>query len=167
MSIPESIKTSRHFLRGSVTVLLIRITVVTFLIETVYALLLLTALGSSWLADYAAIVVAVLWFIHLIKFFIQVVIVDQIVAKWATTVYYVTDNYLIRYKGAVSVNEHIFDLHNLKTMTIQQSWLGKMVNYGDIFLCFTASTYQEEVTIVGINDPKKYEQYFQKYIAAD
>lgn len=58
--------------------------------------------------------------------------------------------------------EEVFHFDNIRAITVNQSWFGKLFNYGDIELKTSASGgCQEALVLVSINNPHKYEAHLK------
>lgn len=160
----EHRETSIHHIRGSSILLTVRIFICLFLIDTVYAGILLILISNNIeFVDHITLLM-VLWIIHTVKFFIIVFFMMGLILPWVSTVYYIGDHHLIKFSGIWRKNEVIFDLYNVRSVSMHENWLGKLLNYGDVNVIISGSGYREEVHIKGITDPKKYERIFREYL---
>lgn len=157
---------SSHHIQDSIILLTVKIVLTIFFIETIYALLLAFFLFSRAGADYHDFVFAFLWLIHTAKFFLTVYAVLMTITPWATINYYISDNQLIKYKGLIQVDVSIYELGKIRSITLHQSWLGRLLNYGDLKIVIAASGYHEEVALNAIDNPKKYERILKEYLAS-
>lgn len=159
---PSSLPQSQHQLLGSVPLLNLRIFGLCFLIETVYALLLLTLISSSLGEQYALGSLAFLWATHTLKFIFEIWMVLRLVSKAFATRYFLAEGKLTIYSGVFNQEEHVYELAQLKNILLVQSWLGRHLKYGDLCLTLSSSGYKEVVTLTGLNDPRKYERFLRE-----
>lgn len=160
----EDAPKSLHHIRGSVILLSLRVFAVLFFVDTVFAILLAIAqfmIGS----DYYNFVIASLWFLHTIKFVLEIYMVLAYVLPWATTTYYINNSQLIKCTGIIKVDEKVYELSKLRAVDLTASWLGKLLDYGTIRGTVSASGYTDEFLLVGIADAKKYERILHAYLS--
>lgn len=63
----------------------------------------------------------------------------------------------------MNVREDIYEFDSVRSLTVDQSWMGRIFHYGDVALKTSASGgYKEIVTIGGIQNPQKYEQMIKE-----
>jgi uncharacterized membrane protein YdbT with pleckstrin-like domain len=155
---------SFHHIRGSVILLLLRIFFSLFIVDTFYASVLIYFLLSDFATDYHAFVFSLLWILHTAKFILQAYVIIFLIIRWATTTYYIHDHELVRYQGAMQPSETIYELNFIKSVDVSESWLGRLLNYGDVMLAISSSGYRQDVKLQGIADPIKYERIFRHYM---
>jgi uncharacterized membrane protein YdbT with pleckstrin-like domain len=160
----NNIQKSYHHIRGSVILLALRIFFSLFVVDTVYAALLVLFLFTNYATEYHAYVFLLLWLLHTAKFVLQAYVLLFLVIRWATITYYIHDHQLIRYQGAYQPDETIFELDFIKSVDLNESWLGRLLNYGNIILVVSSSGYRQDVRLEGIADPQKYERIFRDYM---
>lgn len=151
-------------IRSSVIVLTTQIIIPLLFTDIIYALLSYFFLRVHFLnlglplnLDHYSL--AILTIIHILKTLIQIYFVVQIVLKWAGYTYYIVDEHLIKREGIFTITEKSYDLKNIRTVAIHQSLIGKIFHYGDVVAETSASGgYMENVTLIGVADPQKYER---------
>ena len=100
----------------------------------------------------------------ILKLFVEVLFIVNITLSWANNTYYLTQKHIIQRRGILHVEEDVFHFDNIRSISINQSILGKIFNYGDIILKTSASGgYQGDVVMIGISDPKRYKEIITKY----
>ena len=93
------------------------------------------------------------------KIFLEMYLILLLVLSWANNVYYLADKHIIKRTGVLSSKEKVYDFDLIRSITVQQSFFGKLFNFGTIMLSTSASGgYQAEITLDNISDPQKYEQ---------
>lgn len=162
----QEIQTSIHHIRGSVILLALRILGILFIADTAFAFILAFALFTIG-SDYYASVVSVLWILHTVKFVIEAYLVLYLVVSWATITYYLTDHTLVYSRGVVKTEETFLELNKTKSVHLTESWLGKLMNYGTITLTIPSYGGNEQFSLIGIADPKKYERIFRTYLGEE
>lgn len=94
-----------------------------------------------------------------VKIITQVFLILHITLSWANNGYYVDGKHLIKKSGILNIEEDSYDLSTVRSIIINQSWLGRILNYGDLTLKTSASGgYQVIVTMVGIQNPRNHER---------
>lgn len=89
---------------------------------------------------------------------IQLYLIVYVTLAWASNAYYLAGKHLIRRKGIVHAQEDVFHYDNIRSISVNQSFFGKMFNYGDITIKTSASGgYQGDIVMTEIADPKRYE----------
>jgi uncharacterized membrane protein YdbT with pleckstrin-like domain len=151
-------------IRRSVVILVIRIFFLLFLIDTVYAFLLLANAAGyipvDWIPSYAIF----LWIIYTVKYVLLTYTILKLVVDWTSTLYYVAEGHLIRQRGVLHTTETVFQLADIDSAVMSQSWLGRMLNFGDVTVEFTVARQKEFVNLYAINDPQRYEDIFSKFV---
>lgn len=93
------------------------------------------------------------------KIFLEMYFILFLVLSWANNVYYLTDKHIIKRAGVLGSKEKVYDYDIIRSITVNQPFLGKLFNFGSISLSTSASGgYQAEITLTNILDPQKYEQ---------
>ena len=101
---------------------------------------------------------------QLLKIGLQVGLVLNVVLSWAGNSHHLTGQHIVKRTGIFNVNEEIYHYENIRSISINQSFLGKLFSYGDITLKTSASGgYQGDIVIVGVNNPKKYEDILKTF----
>lgn len=155
---------SRHFMRGSILLLSLRVFGWMFLVETLYAGVLFGLSQSPGLIP-EAIALNALWALHTVKFVFLVVVTLKLVTDWATTTYYLADHHLVKYHGILEVDEAIYELRSLKSLHLKEGLFGRLLNYGDLYLTLSSSGYREDVILHGITHARRYERVLRDYLA--
>lgn len=151
-------------IRGSVVILAIRLAGVMLFFEILFgAAFYALNLGFSLPFDLHHHIAELLFFMEIIKLILQLFFIVNITLSWSNIAYYLTGKHLTRKTGMFHVKEDLFHFDNIRSISVTQSFLGKIFNYGDITLMTSASGgYQEVVTISGVQNPKKYQQMIQQ-----
>lgn len=158
---------STHHIRLSLFPVSIRIIGGTFLVEGLYAVLLAGALAVDPSQGYTTEILVGLLVLQVLKFGVLAALVLRVLLEWATTTYYVQEDHLVRRSGIVRFEEDVYDLRGIRFVNVEEHWLSKMLNYGNVSLSFGSAGYREQVILKGISSPKKYEQLFRSYLKTD
>ncbi len=159
--------TSAHHIRGSVILLAIRVGGVLLITGLMYALFLLIFIFGGLGEAEPRFILFLLWGLHTVKFVAELYTVLFLVVHWATTSYYVSEHHLTRYQGIMKVDEHVYDLRAARSVDVYESWLGRLLHFGDIHMVIADSGYREDVWLRGIADARKYEHVFRGFLEPD
>lgn len=150
-------------IRSSISILAMKLLLLLFLFEVIYAILfyvltLAFNLPLEWHHHSSIILLVINGFKIIVEFFFILYLFFQ----WEGISYFITKKHIIKRVGIFNSKEEIFHFENIRTITVKQSFLGKILHYGDIELKTSASGgYQEELVLVAINDPYKYEAHLK------
>ena len=149
-------------IRGSVTILVIKLFLILFFIDVAHSLLSIFLFDLPLLKGVHYQLVTVMFFTHTIKNIIEIYFVIWIVLNWISSVYYLTEKNIIKRTGIFQTNEQIYDLKKIRSVEVNQGFIGKLLNYGDITIQTSASGgYQHEIYLTGIANPEKYREIFK------
>lgn len=155
---------SLHHIHESLFLLVIRIFLASFLLDSIYGAGLFILFFTNLQITFQPYIFAILSIIHSVKFLIQISIILYIVIRWATRIYYLKEHQLVLRKGFIKTEEDSYELMHLRRVHLKQNILGKLFNYGDVHLLLATSGYQEEVKLKDIANPKRYEKVLRDYI---
>lgn len=149
-------------IRGSVSLLVFRLFLILFFIDTSYSLLTLFVFELEIFQNYHYQLIGILFLAHFIKNAFSIYLVLSIVLKWVSIVYFVTDKYIMQREGVLSTKEKIYDLKNIKSVTVQQGLIGKLFHYGDIQISSHGlGGKTENIYISDVSNPEKYKEIFK------
>jgi uncharacterized membrane protein YdbT with pleckstrin-like domain len=151
-------------IRRSLIILITRIILVLFVTDTLYAFLLLANVAGYIPTDLIFSYGVFLWIIYTAKYLLLTYAIVKMVIDWVGTLYYVTNGHLIRQRGMLHITETVFQLADIDSAVMSQSWLGRMFNFGDVTIEFTVARQKEFVNLYAINDPQRYEDLFSRYV---
>src|SRR5574338_548384 len=144
-------------IRGSIAMLVIKVLLVLVLFDGVYSVIYyILNLGIGLPFDLHHHTAILLLIIQLGKITLQFILLLHVVLSWANNLYFLTDEHIIKRIGFIKVQEEIFHYENIRSITVHQSWLGKLFHWGDILLKISASGgFQDDVILSGIANPQK------------
>ena len=150
--------------RGSIAILIVKLLMILVLFDGIYSLIFyLLTLGISLPFDLHHHISELLFGLQLIKNILQMVLLLYVVLGWANNLYFFTDRHIVKRTGTLHVNEEMYHYDNIRSITINQSWLGKLFHYGDIILKTSASGgYQDDIVLTEIENPQKYQSMLRK-----
>lgn len=160
---PGGVGLSRHFLRGSILLLGLRVFWWMFTVDALYAGILYFFMQYG-LNISESVTFTILWVLHLAKFLLLLWVVLKLSMDWATRTYYLAGHHLVRYHGILEVDEAIYELQSLKSLHLKESIIGRLLNYGDIYLTLSSSGYREDVVLRGISHARRYERVLRDYL---
>ena len=152
-------------IRGSIVILVAKLATGLLLFDLLYAgLYYLLALGFVLPFDLHHHISLLLFVVFFLKLLMQLFLILNVTLSWANSAYYLAGKHLIRRKGILHIEEDVFHFDNIRTISINQSFFGKLLNYGDITLKTSASGgYQGDIVMAEISNPKKYEEILREY----
>lgn len=156
-------------IRESVVLIIIKIATVLIATDLVYALFNFILLRAFFLNNELPfnihdLTVYILTFLHLAKTTLQVWGISAIVFRWVGNSYFITQKHLVRHEGILNCIEKIYDLDIVRSISIQQSWLGKIFKYGSVNIEISASGgYTDQVTLNGVTNPQQYEKMLHRH----
>lgn len=151
-------------IRRSIIVLAIRMFVVLFFADTLYAGLIAVLASGYVPIEWHASYIGFLWLVHTLKNILLAYALITLVTGWISTLYYVTAGHLMRQRGVLNTSETVFQLTDIESVAMNQSWLGRLFNFGDVIISFSIAQQREKVLLYAINNPKRYEQLFSKFV---
>src|ERR1044072_5230366 len=160
----EDLPVSVHHMRKSVVSLAYKLILTLLVTEVAYLVVLLGLLsifgdGSNTVALYVF-----LGAVHLVKMAFEGYFLVHIAVKWATTRYYLNRHHLVVCEGVLVIDETVFDLSNIRSVNHSAGWLGRMLNFGDLYISLSASGYHDNIWLYDIADPKTFERMFSHYL---
>ncbi|MCL6096610.1 MAG: PH domain-containing protein [Patescibacteria group bacterium] len=152
-------------IRGSIVILTARLATALVLFEALHVIAYyILNLGIPLPFGLHRQVAQVLLVLDILKLFAELYFIVNITLSWVNNTYYLTDKHLIQRRGIFRAEEDVFHFDNIRSISISQSIIGKILNYGDIILKTSASGgYQGDVVMSGVANPKKYEDIISKY----
>ncbi|MCL5797364.1 MAG: PH domain-containing protein [Patescibacteria group bacterium] len=156
-------------IRESLVLFVIKIALILIVTDLVYATLNFVLLRAFFLNHELpfrmhSFAPYVLTFLHLVKTTLQVWGISAIVFRWVGNSYHITDKHLVHHEGVINCNEKIYDLDIVRSVSIQQSWLGKIFRYGTVNIEISASGgYTDQVTLFGVSNPQQYEKMLRRH----
>lgn len=148
----------------SIIRLVMNVLATVFLVETAYGIVILgyIALRSDVEYDFAAILS--LLGLQGLKFFALAYLIGQILIQDLSLTLIISGHYLIKTSGYIVEHEKIYDLGQLRSISVDQGWSGKIMHSGTLKLIFGARGYTETLSITGVHEPKHYENILEGYL---
>lgn len=146
-------------IRGSIVFVVIKLIVILLFFETIYELLfyflsIQFALPIDWHHHISVGLLAV----SFLKVLMEVYFITSVFLSWAGNVWFLTGKHIIKRTGILYTQEDVYHFDNIRSISIEQSIMGKFFNYGDISIKTSASGgYQGDVVLFQIDNPQKYE----------
>lgn len=157
-------KPQMEHLQPSVIVIVLRLLAVLFFLDTIIALIILGffALGNvhEWHNSY----ILFLLFANTVKYLFLSALIVQMFGDWVGRAYYLSGHHLIERLGLVNVTETTYELSQVKSVIVKQSWLARRFNFGTIVLSFAGGGKEKEVVLRDINNAMTYKQYFDEHL---
>lgn len=152
-------------IRPSVALVLWRLLVGLFLLDTAYAVVLMLAISEMIpINTNSQILYGTLWLLHTAKFILLAVMVLRLGLRWAGTTVLLVGDHLYIDQGVVKESERVYELAQLQEVKVHQSPLGRVLNFGDITLVLGSRSFAETVQLNGVADPAKHASYFMEFL---
>lgn len=151
-------------LQPSVLVIVLRLLAGLFMLGTIYVVAILGFFSLNNLHDWHTAYVLFLLLAHLTTYFLITVMVIKLFAGWTGRAYYLSGHHLIERLGLINITQTTYELSQIKSVIVYQSWLARRFNYGTIKLSFAGSGEQQKITMCDITDPMRYKQYIERHL---
>lgn len=147
-------------IRSSLALLILKLGITLLFYEGLYSLFyFITNIAFNLPMEWHHQISAGVLIINLLKIGIELFTIIWLVLSWSSNVYFLAGKHLIKRTGIISTKEDVFHFDNIRSISVSQSFTGKLLNYGDITLKTSASGgYQGDVTFIQIDSPSKYEE---------
>ena len=153
-------------IRGSIFILVAKLLIILLLFELIYGgIYYVLTLGILLPFDLHHHVALVIFVLEILKILTQFFLIFNITLAWANNVFYINGQgkHLIKRTGIISVKEDVYEFDTVRSLTVDQSWIGRIFHFGNVTLKTSASGgYQAILTIAGIQNPQKYEQMIKE-----
>lgn len=160
----ESKKQMVEHIQPSPVVIMLRLITIVFLLDTLYALLVMGFFSLDSLHGWHDSYIGFLLLSHIVKYVFITVIVIKLFADWAGRAYYLSGHHLIERIGLINTTETTHELSQVKAVAVKRSWLGHRFNFGTIVLTFAGSADPQDVVIRDVSKPMDYKRYFDEYL---
>ena len=164
MKTPISPDQMTEHMQPSIMVIALRLLAILFLLDTVYAILVLGFVDLNNLHEWHISYILLLWLTHTAKYVLISYVIIRLFAESAGRAYYLAGHHIIERIGLMNITETTYELSQVKSVVVKQSWLGRRFDYGTIGLSFAGSTKQQEIVIRDIRNPMKYKEYFDQHL---
>lgn len=160
----SQLQTELQPLRESTVLLVLRVVFLMILADTIYLLIRLLALDlrSNWFPRRDITLFFLLFLSSL--YLIQAFIVAVIIAVWSHRYYLITGDKITEVGGVVSRKERIYELKNAKSVKLSRGILGRIFNYGTVFVAITSPNMSEEVILTNIPEAEAVEDYIKQFL---
>ena len=146
-------------IRGSLIMFAFRLLLLLILFETIYALVFgVLQIGLNLPIEWHHHTSVGLLIFNGVKVVIELILILYLLLQWTGSRYFITPKHIIKQTGILKEKEEVYHFDNIRSISVEQSFLGKVFDYGDITLKTSASGgYQDDVVLSGIDNPHKYE----------
>ena len=146
-------------IRGSIIVVVVKLIIILIIFEAIYELFFyFLSIQFALPIDWHHHISVGLLIMSMMKVLLEVYFITSVFLAWAGNVWLLTGKHIIRRTGIFHTQEDVYHFDNLRTISVEQSLLGKIFNYGDITIKISASGgYQGDVSLSQIENPHMYE----------
>ncbi len=153
-------------IRESAVLLVIKLSLLFLLPDMLYvSVFYVFTVGFALPVDLHHHISLLLIVVFFLKLLIQLFLSLYVALYWKNTTYRIdgAGKYLVKKTGIIDTKEEVYEFKTVRLIRVNQSWLGRIFNYGDVSLEISASGgYQVILTITGIQNPKQYEQMIKQ-----
>lgn len=159
----DFIPMSKHHLRESSTLVILRI-LAAFVISTfIFAAFLIVFLTNNPFYGIDSTIFTIFGVYFILSIFTGALTLFFVISRMSTD-YYISESTIVIHTGLFHIEEETYEIKNIYAIKRIQTWLGKIFKYGDIKVNIAASNYQKEIRLIGIQKPKKYEKILAEFI---
>lgn len=151
-------------LQPSVLVIVMRLLAILFILDTTLALIILGFFVLNNVHEWHDSYILFLLLANTVKYFVLSGFIIQLFSDWAGRAYYLSGHHLIERLGLVNITETTYELSQVKSVILKQSWVGRRFNFGTIQLSFAGGGKEKEVILRDVNNPMRYKQYFDDHL---
>lgn len=151
-------------LQPSVLVIVLKLLITLFVLDTVYSFLVLGFLGLNNVHQWHNTYILLLWLANTVKYVFISVLVVRLFADWAGNAYYLAGHHLVERIGLINTTETTYEMSQIKSIIVQQSWFGHRFNFGTIRLTFAGAGKDQSVIIRDVTNPNEYKKYFDRHL---
>lgn len=164
MEVADGKKQMVEHLQPSIVVILLRLIATIFLLDTLYAVLVLGFLGLNNFHEWHNSYIYGLLLTHTVKYIFITAVIIKLFIDWASRAYYLSGHHLIEKVGLVNTTETTHELSQVKEVVVKRSWLGRRFNFGTIVLSLAGLAKPQDVIIRDVNNPMEYKRYFDEHL---
>lgn len=151
-------------IKGSTTAVIARLIAALFLLETIYAALIILFIVLSSQIQVGTQLILILWLAHTAKFLAASYFVVRILTETLSRKSYVTKHHLVVDSGLFTIDEEVYELNQLRRIKIHQNTIGKRLGYGNIELKFGDRGFDKTIYLPYVSAPRNYSDIFEEYL---
>lgn len=127
------------------------------------AVVIMSSLYTFNYADSYSMIVLIATFIC-VKLAVLVAVTLKMAIDWVPDNYQITERQLIKHKGIASKVDKVYELANIRHVSVNESFMGRQLEYGDISLLIATAGLNEKIVLSDIKDPHHFEDIFKDYL---
>ncbi|MCL4352960.1 PH domain-containing protein [Patescibacteria group bacterium] len=160
----DKMKIELQPIRESTVLLVARIVFLMILFDAVYLVirLLTLDLNKNWVPSRNITFMFLLFLSSL--YIIQAVIVSFFIEAWTHRYYFIDEDKITEIKGVINRRERIYELKNVKSVRLYQGILGRIFNYGTLYITITSPNLREDLILVNVSQAKTITAYIKRYL---
>ena len=114
-------------------------------------------LGSNAWATFSLFMLA--------KIFIQGYLIMLLVYNWTSNTYSIRGHHLVLRHRLMAHHEQLYELGNMQSINVHQSWLGRALNYGSLRLEFAMPGEIKRIYLAEVHNPYHYYDLLTSYVS--
>ena len=142
--------------------LIVHVIAIVFLADIVTAVLIFSASVLSNLS--VATLVLVVGSLVVLKTFLLGAVIIKMSLDWVPDSYEITERELIKKKGIATKEDKVYELSNIRHVSVHQNFVGRQLEYGDVELLVATAGLNETIRLQDIKDPHHFEEVFTAYM---
>ena len=91
-------------------------------------------------------------------------VVVKMSLDWVPDSYEITERQLIKKGGVATKEDKVYELTNIRHVTVHQNFVGRQLEYGDIELLVATAGLNETIKLCDVKDPHHFEEVFTEYM---
>lgn len=154
-------------IRSSVAVLVFKLILAVAIVDVAYGLVdsalnLYLSIPLEWHHHLSVGLVALLAF----KMILEVVLILYVALDWThRTFEFKGQNFIIK-RGLWTGDEEVYELDNLRLISIKESGWSRLLGFGNIMLWSNEPGHKGTIPIMNVSNPHQYESVFKRSIGA-
>lgn len=102
--------------------------------------------------------------LYLVIILIQFIVIGYIVIQWSNNIFIIKDNEIVHRRGVFSFKEDSYSLRNVEAFTLDQTFLGKLLNFGTIH--FYSPVLKQEYYIENVSSPTHLKESIENMVSS-
>lgn len=101
---------------------------------------------------------------YLVIILVQFIVIGYIVIQWSNNVFVIKDNEIVHRRGVFSFKEDSYSLRNVEAFTLDQTFIGKLLNFGTIH--FYSPVLKQEYYLENVSSPVLLKESIENMVAS-
>lgn len=102
--------------------------------------------------------------LYLLVILVQLAAITYIVIEWSNNLFIVKDNEIVHRRGVFSFKEDSYSLRNVEAFMLDQTFIGRILNFGTIH--FYSPVLKQEYYIENVGSPSKLKENIENMVSS-